>query len=388
MDFQKLLSNQTSAFVSPALRQITIDVQKVNGINLGQGVCNLPAPELIFERASTAMLNGNNRYTNPRGLLSLREALAKKLEHFNGIIANPETEILVTCGATGAFEGVCGTLLNPGDEVIIFEPSYPYHVQALNRYQAKIVHLTLTAPNWEIDFEAFKTALTPRTKFVLINTPGNPTGKLFSQSDFDKIAELLDGTNTMLVTDEIYEYMTFDGNRHVSAAAVPSQKDRTITIGGYSKTFAITGWRIGYAVAPPSIAAQMASFLDAVYVCAPAPLQQAVADGIFKFDDAFYSGLCEKYRHKRDMFSEGLKRIGLNPLVPSGAYYMICDYSSRFPDLDSSAFVSKMIAEAGIGAVPSSDFVRDHARAKWVRFCLASEDALLEEALDRLVRLK
>lgn len=387
MDYLRLLSHQTSNFVSPALRQITIDVQKVNGINLGQGVCNLPAPELIFERAMEAMSAGWNRYTNPRGLLSLREAVAKKLSHFNRLKANAETEILITCGATGAFEGVCGTLLNPGDEVILFEPSYPYHVQALKRHQVVTKVVTLRPPHWHIDFDAVKAAMSSKTKLVLINTPGNPTGKVFTKQELEGLGEMLSGTDTMVVTDEIYEYMTFGQRPHISPATVPSLEDRTITIGGYSKTFAITGWRIGYAVVPESIASAMATFLDAVYVCAPAPLQQAVADAIDELEDDFYAALSAKYERKRNYFAEGLESVGLRPLMPEGAYYMICDYSDRFPKLASGEFVSHMIRSSGVGAVPSSDFLQDSASETWVRFCLASEDSVLEEALERLHQL-
>lgn len=360
---------------------------KVNGVNLGQGVCNLPAPAYILEQAHKAAVDGINRYTNPRGLVSLREALSTKLAHFDGIQTDPGKNIMVTCGATGAFEGVCGVLLNPGDEVIVFEPSYPYHMQALKRYQANIKVISLKAPNWEIDFDQVRNALTDRTKFILINTPGNPTGRIFSRAELDQFAEIIEPTNCLLVTDEIYEYMTFNGVKHLSPASIPSLRDRTITMGGYSKTFSITGWRIGYAVVPEAMAEAMAAFLDAVYVCPPAPLQQAVADGINEFDDEFYSELCQKYQSKRDYFVAELAKIGLEPLNPAGAYYMICSYERAFPGISSGEFVARMIRETGVGGVPSSDFVQDHENARWVRFCLANEDDVLESAIERLQRL-
>lgn len=387
MAFQTQFSKQTSAFQSPALRQITLEVQKVNGINLGQGVCNLRVPPRIIEAAYQAGLDGINRYTNPRGLESLRHALATKLAWHNNIEADPETEILVTAGATGAFEAVCGVFLNPGDEVIIFEPSYPYHVQALNRYQAQIKTITLPAPHWEIDFDHLASLISDKTKFILINTPGNPTGKVFSKVELEKLAEVIAPTNAFLVTDEIYEYMTFDGHQHISPASLESLKGRVITMGGYSKTFSITGWRIGFLVAPAPVAEKMASFLDAVYVCAPAPLQEAVSTGIKEFSENFYTSLHNKYKGKRNRFVKGLKKIGLQPHTPQGAYYLICDYSQLFPQFESMEFVQHMIALTGVGAVPSSDFLQDHKNAKWVRFCLASEDDVLDNALDRLAEL-
>lgn len=388
MDRSRLLSRQTGAFSSPALRQITVEVEKVNGINLGQGVCNLPTPPLVIEAAHRAAKDGLNRYTNPRGLKSLREALSQKLRHFNGIEADPLGNIMISCGVTGAFEGVCGTLLDPGDEVVLFEPYYPYHVQALKRYQVEPRYVPLVAPDFEIDFDRLRSALSEKTKFVLINTPNNPTGKVFTQAELEAIGEVIAPYNCLLVSDEIYEYMTFDGRKHVSPASVPGLKDRTITMGGYSKTFAITGWRVGYAVAPNSIAGPMTAFLDAVYACPPAPLQEAVAVGIRDFGDDFYTDLNAKYEHKRNRFVSGLVDLGLEPLISEGAYYLICGFSKAFPSTPSSDFCLNMIRDCGVGAVPSSDFVRDMTSAPWVRFCMANEDDVLENALERLRHLR
>lgn len=384
MNIGSLLSRQTTSFASPALRQITLEVAKVNGVNLGQGVCNLPVPELVRHAAHEAVEAGINRYTNPRGLPSLRNALAEKLRRHNGIMANPETEVLVTCGATGAFEAVCAVLLDPGDEVVIFEPSYPYHVQALRRYQAEVTYLPLHAPDWQIDFDQVRAAIGTRTKFLLLNTPGNPTGRVWTREELLQLAAILEPTNCLLVTDEIYEYMTFDGRPHLSPGSMPELASRTITIGGYSKTFSITGWRVGFAVVPADLGGIMASLLDAVYVCSPAPLQEAVARGIATFDDAFYTDLAAEHQAKRDLFARGLRDVGLTPLVPQGSYYMICSYEDAFPGMDSGEFVRQMIATAGVGAVPSADFVRNPSAAPWVRFCLAHEDAVLHDALDRL----
>jgi aminotransferase len=385
MDHRQLLSQQTHAFSSPALRQITIEVQRINGVNLGQGTCQLPAPDYVLQWADISARGGNNRYTNPRGLLSFREALAKKLAHHNGIEGlDPESEILITCGATGAFEAVCAVLLDPGDEVVVFEPYYPYHIQALKRYGAKITYVPLRGNGFQFDPDELRRAVNEKTKFMLVNTPGNPTGKVLSKDELETIAGILEPYRALLVTDEIYEYMVFDGARHISPASLPSLRDRTITMGGYSKTFSITGWRIGYCVVPAAIAPEMASVLDAIYVCAPAPLQEAVAQGINHFGDDFYEELCAKYKHKRDLFAAGLTEIGLEPVVPNGAYYMICRFDKLFPGLTSWEFVRRMIASSGVGGVPSDDFVRDSSVAPWVRFCLAVDDSVLETALERL----
>jgi aminotransferase len=384
MDYRPLLSRQTQAFSSPALRQITIEVQKVHGVNLGQGVCQLPTPDYLVEAAYTASSSGANKYTHPRGILTLREALAAKLERDNRMGGlDPETEIMVTCGATGAFEAVCAALLNPGDEVVVFEPYYPYHIQALRRYGAHVTFIPLAGPDWSFDREELADALGRAPKFVLVNTPGNPTGKVFTEMELDEIASLM-REKSLLVSDEIYEYMVFDGARHASPASMPSLKGRAITIGGYSKTFSITGWRIGYLVAPPAIAEALTAVLDAIYVCAPAPLQEAVAAGLNHFDTGFYRALNQKYQGKRDRFVAGLTAIGLEPSVPAGAYYMLCRYESFAPHMSSMDFVRMMISTSGVGAVPSDDFVRSPADAKWVRFCLALEDTILDDALARL----
>ena len=390
MDYGRLISEQTNALSTPALRQITIEVQKIGGVNLGQGTCQLPPPPYIIEQAHNAAREGINRYTNPRGLQSLREAISKKLKAHNNLSADPETEILVTCGATGAFEAVCATLLNPGDEVAIFEPTYPYHVQAVLRHGAKInyISLKLQDDGWVFNPDHIRRAITPKTKFLLVNTPGNPTGKIYTREELETIAKILEPTDCMLVTDEIYEYMVFDGRKHISPATIPTLKDRTITMGGYSKTFSITGWRIGYCVAPPELAAVMANVLDRIYVCAPAPLQEGVARGVDHFHDQFYKDLSAKYEGKRNHFAAGLREIGLHPLMPQGAYYMLVRFDELMPGITSWDFARRLVETCGVGAVPSDDFVRDTSEAPYVRFCLAVEDPVLDDALDRMQALK
>lgn len=390
MNYERMISPLSKALQPPALRQITLEVQKINGVNLGQGTCQLPPPPYIVEQAHQASLDGINRYTPPRGLQSLREAVAKKLEAFNGIHADPETEILITCGATGAFEAVCAVLLNPGDEVVTFEPTYPYHVQGVQRHRGKLnyVSLHLQGDRWTFDPDELRRAITPNTKFLILNTPANPTGKVFAREELETVAQILEGTETMLVTDEIYEYMVFDGREHISPATLPSLKARTITIGGYSKTFSITGWRIGYCVAPAALATPMAQVLDRIYVCAPAPLQEGVARGVQKFDPSFYQELNAKYERKRNFFVEGLREIGLTPLPPEGAYYMIVRFDELFPGMSSWDFARKLVETCGVGTVPAQDFMRDPSASPWVRFCLAVEDDVLEEALNRMQALK
>ncbi len=382
-----LLSLQAQALQPPSLREITLRVAAVSGINLGQGVCQLPTPQFVCDAAGQAVQEGINRYTNPRGLESLRRALARKLKHYNKIDADPESEILVTSGSTGAFEAVCAMLINPGDEVVNFAPYYPYHQNALRRYGADVKIVKLNSPEYRLDAAVLEEACSPKTKFILVNTPANPTGKVFNESELGVIAEVAKRCGALVVTDEIYEYMVFDGHRHVSPASLPELQGRTITIGGYSKTFAITGWRIGYAVMPAELASKAAALLDSIYVCPPAPLQEAVARGIEEFDDDFYRRLCEEYRRKRDFFCEGLRSVGLNPVIPQGSYYIVADFADKFRQYDSKSFVDMMIERARVGAVPSSDFVENDAPEQWVRFCVSVADNILEQAVENLQAL-
>lgn len=381
---KQILSLQAEAIEPPSLREITLRVQAVGGINLGQGVCQLPIPEILVDAVNDAVKNGVNRYTNPRGLESLRRAIAGKLKRDNKIEVDPEKEVLVTCGSTGAFEGVCATLINPGDRVVSFAPFYPYHHNTLKRFQAEITYVDLKTPHWEFSFTELEQAFSKEVKFVLINTPANPTGKVFSREELEFIGKLCHRFDTLAVTDEIYEYMVFDGKTHISPGSLDSLRDRTITIGGYSKTFAITGWRIGFLALPQRIAEKMVALLDSIYICAPAPLQEAVATAITKLSPDFYQDLSRAYLKKRDYFAAALAEVGFHPYLPVGAYYMMADYRERFPDLSSDNFVRLMIERARVGAVPARDFVVDSSQAGWVRFCFAVPDEVLEKTREQL----
>lgn len=382
-----LFSTQASALVTPSLRKITQRMAEIGGINLGQGVCLLPVPAEVIAAAHQAINDGINRYTNPAGLPSLRQAISRKLARHNNVQYDPDRELIVTHGATGAFEGVCATLLNPGDEVISFSPFYPYYDNSLRRYGVRIHYVPMSPPTWQIDWKAFDRAMSPRVKCVLVNTPGNPTGKVFTREELTRIGEACKAHGAFIVTDEIYEYMTYDGHRHLSPAAIPGLKDHTITIGGYSKTFAITGWRIGYLGGPAHIVSRMTSMLDNIYVCAPAPLQQGVAAAIDALDDSFYATLQSTYDAKRNYFCTALEKLGLKVIRPQGAYYIMADFSGIAPDLTSMQFVDRMIERTRVGGVPSDDFVPDATGHRWLRFCIAVPDESLEAAIASLQKL-
>lgn len=381
-------SVQAGSIEPPSLRGITLRVAAVGGVNLGQGVCQLPVPPEVLEAAQRAMVNGVNRYTNPYGLPSLRQAIVKKLQDHNGVEIDPETEIAITCGGTGAFEGVCATLLNPGDSVVMFSPFYPYFHNALLRHQANIKYVHMAPPDWSFAWDEFERMLTPDVKFLYLNTPSNPTGRMFSYDELERIGRICMERGILVLTDEIYQYMTYDGNDHVSLASLPGMKDNVLMIGGYSKTFAITGWRIGYLVAPRPIMDKAIRLIDNMYVCAPAPLQQGVADAIDALPESFYMNLKRTYSHKRQIIGKALEQLGLKVIYPQGSYYVIADFSEQFPEMTSMQFVNRMIDQTRVGAVPADDFVLDPENHHWVRVCFALPDEDLERAAGMLQGLK
>ncbi len=368
------------------IRAMTSACARVNGINMAQGVCDTPAPSLVMEAAARAMRQGVNTYTRYDGLAELRQALARKLADYNGVRADPETEITVSAGATGAFHCACLALLNPGAEVIVFEPYYAYHISALVAVEAIPRVVRMRAPDWTFSPDDVERAITSRTAAIVVNTPANPSGKVFSRSELEAIADLAHRHDLFVFTDEIYEYFLFDGRKHVSLASLPGMAERTITISGYSKTFSITGWRIGYSVAQAQWAALINAMNDLLYVCAPAPLQVGVAVGIQELGTSFYEELAREYQVKRDRFCQALTRAGLPPSVPQGAYYVLADVS-RLPGATGKDRAMHLLERTGVAGVPGEAFFEGPEGHRFVRFCFAKTDADLEEACRRLEKL-
>lgn len=379
-------------FEPPALRQVGLEVARVQGINLAQGLCLLPVPEVVIEGAERAMRAGHNRYCLAQGIIELREALAERLTAFNKITCTPDS-LVITAGSTGAFEIVCEAFLQPGDEVINFIPFYPYHRNTLKRRGAVVRYVSLSGPEWGFSLDELKAAITPRTKFILLTNPGNPTGKVFTRAELQSIADLAIAHDLLVVTDEVYEYLTYDGRHHVSMASLPDMAERTITMGSYSKTFAITGWRIGYLVAPSSYVDILRTIGDQMFVCAPTPLQHGVAHGIRSLGPEYYAEQLVKYAKKRELLCSALRSAGLTPNVPQGAYYVIADTSAKFPGMTSGEAVKLLIERARIAAVPASDFLgpevkNDPTRSTFVRFSYSVPDEMLEAAAEQLHRAR
>ncbi len=380
--------NQRMATLAQSeIRTMTAACARVKGLNMAQGVCDTPVPLPVIRGAERAMAMGLNTYTRFDGLPELREAIARKLADYNGLSADAETEITVSAGATGAFHCACLALLTPGDEVIVFEPYYGYHISALVAVEAVPRVVRMQAPDWTFSPADLKRAVTGRTKAIVVNTPGNPSGKVYSRTELEWIADLALRHDLFVFTDEIYEYFLYDGRAHLSLASLPGMVERTITVAGYSKTFRITGWRIGYSVAEARWAQLIGAMNDLLYVCAPAPLQHGVAVGIQELDRSFYTGLAREYEAKRDRFCGTLTQVGLPPSVPQGAYYVLADVS-RLPGATGKERAMHLLDRTGVAGVPGEAFFEGPEGHHFIRFSFAKTDADLEEACRRLERLE
>ena len=378
------LSRRAARTVQSEIRAMSIACEKVQGINLAQGVCDTEVPLPVREGAKQGIDGGTNSYTRAEGLAPIRQAIAGKMRSFNGIECDPETEVIVNSGSTGSFYAACLALLNPGDEVILFEPYYGYHLNTLIAVEAVPLYVTLRAPDWTFSREDLERTVTPRTRAIVLNSPANPSGKVFSREELEWISDFAKQHDLFVFTDEIYEYFVFEG-RHISMATLPGMRERTITMSGYSKTFSITGWRIGYTVCDRRWAQGIAFFHDLIYVCAPAPLQIGVAEGIRQLPESFYQEIGKDYVQKRDLLCNTLREIGLTPSLPKGAYYVLSD-ASILPGNTSREKAMYLLDQTGVATVAGSAFYHGGGE-NLIRFCFAKTDAELEEACRRLSAL-
>jgi len=381
------LSEMASRIVQSTIRTMSVECEKVGGVNLAQGVCDTEVPEVVRKAAEAAIEAGYNQYTRADGIASLREAIARKLLRQNGIKADPESEILVTSGVTGGFDSSCRALLNPGDEVILFEPYYGYHYATLASQYCKPVLVSLDPPEYRLAADRLAAAITSKTRGIVVNTPANPSGKVFSRLELEAVAEVANHHNLFIFTDEIYEHFVYDGQKHVSPASLPGVAERTITISGFSKVFSITGWRIGYVHASARWTPAINYFHDLTYVCAPSALQHGAAAGLNLLSDSFYSDLIHEYQHKCEMMCDALRKAGLEPSVPAGAYYVLAD-ASGVAGSDSIEKAMNLLHLTGVASVPGEAFFQGGRGEHLLRFCFAKTDADLANACERLGKLR
>jgi aminotransferase len=383
----QFISKRVAGFQQSEIRNMTRECERVGGINLGQGLGDLPAPALVQEGAIAAIRNNLNKYALPEGIVELRQAIAAKLLRDNGITADPQTEIVVTHGTTGAFAATLQALLNPGDGIVLFEPYYGYHLNTVLLSGNEPQFIGLELPSFSFTDEGLRAAIRPNTRAILVCTPSNPSGKVFSEAELKAIAKVAADHDLLVVTDEIYEYITYDGHKHISPATVDGLRERTVSVMGFSKTFSITGWRVGYVLAPPQLACAINLVNDLLYVCAPTPLQYGVAKGLAGSGPEYFEHLRAIYQHKRDIICEVLDQAGLNPLTPQGAYYVLAEIGHLgYPDAKAAAMA--LLEQTGVAGIPGTAFFQGEVGHSLIRFCFAKNDETLAEAARRLRRFR
>jgi aminotransferase len=383
---RKSIARRLQGLVQSDIRRMTRECERVQGINLGQGICDLPTPPLVRDGAVAAIDARRSTYSHPEGVLELREAIAAKLARDNAIDADPKSEIVVTVGATGAFTAAIHALLDPGDGIVLFEPYYGYHLNAAIVAGLVPQYMRLSPPEFALREDELRAAVRPNTRAIVVCTPANPSGKMFARSELEVLARVARDNDLFVITDEIYENIRYDGRPHVPPATVGDLRDRTVTIMGLSKTFSITGWRLGYAVARPELARAMTLVNDLFYVCAPTPLQYGAAAG-FRAPPSFFSELADDYARKREMLCRALEQSGLAPIWPQGAYYVMAEIAHLgFASARDAAMA--ILEEVGVATIPGTAFYSDAEGERFVRLCFAKEDDVLAEACRRLARFR
>ena len=381
------ISQKAQKFTESVIREMTRLALQHNAVNLAQGFPDFPAPEEVKEAAVQAIRADINQYEITWGAREFRRAIADRFLSDTGLEVDPEREMTVCCGATETMIASLLAIIDPGDEVVVFEPFYENYGPDAIICGAVTRHVRLRAPDWTFDPQELAAAFTDRTRAVIVNTPNNPTGKVFTRDELELIAEQCRRTNAYAITDEIYQFLVYDGFKHISLATLLGMRERTITINAMSKTYSVTGWRVGYAIAPPEVTNAIRKMHDFLTVGAAAPLQQAGATAL-RLPEAYYQKLCEGYRARRDRMLAGLEQAGFRCFQPHGAYYIMADISA-FGFANDVEFAHYLVREIGVGLVPGSSFYRDPAAgAQQVRFTYCKKDATLDEALRRLSKLR
>lgn len=378
-------AKRTSTFTESVIREMTRVATEHGALNLAQGFPDFAMPQPMKDAACAAIQGDINQYAVTWGAPPLRLAIAEKYRRWYNMPVDPDKQVTVTCGATEAMAAVFLAMINPGDEVIIFEPWYENYGPDAILAEAKPVFVPLEPPSWTLDLDKLRKAVTPRTKAIVVNTPHNPTGRVFTRAEMDAIAELCIKHNLWAFTDEIYEHIRYAGDHHV-LATWPGMAERTVTISGHSKTFACTGWRLGYAIAPAKESVAIRKVHDFLTVGAPAPLQAAAAVGM-AFGKEYYNQMGLEYRARRDVIVKGLTEAGFAFSVPEGAYYIMADFSA-LSDLDDTKFAHWLTKEIGVAPVPGSSFYHDGGGKTIVRFAFCKQLSTLEKASERLATVR
>jgi aspartate/methionine/tyrosine aminotransferase len=386
------LSDKVSHFTESVIREMTRQAMVHGAINLAQGFPDFPAAAEIKQAAQDAIAADVNQYAITWGAKTLRNAIARQMHAWQGVPVDPETQVTVCCGSTEAMISTLLAVCNAGDEVVIFEPYYENYGPDSILSGAKPRFVKLRPPvtadgEWTFDERELRAAFHKHTKAIIVNTPNNPTGKVFTRTELEIIRDLCLEFDVLAITDEIYEHILYDGTQHISMASLDGMQDRTITINGMSKTYSVTGWRVGWTIAPPKVADAIRKVHDFLTVGAPAPLQEAGAAAL-SLPETYYRNLAEGYRKRRDRLIPALVEAGFTCFLPRGAYYVMTDISG-FGFSDDLAFTRHLVSEIGVAVVPGSSFYRDGSDgAQQIRFAFCKRDETLDEAARRLQKLR
>ncbi|MDY5846518.1 MAG: aminotransferase class I/II-fold pyridoxal phosphate-dependent enzyme [Bariatricus sp.] len=382
----KPLSDKTAVFTDSVIRRMTRVSNQYGAVNLSQGFPDFDPPKEITDRLKEVAVEGPHQYALTWGAQNFREALAKKQEHFSGMKVNPDTEIVVTCGSTEAMMASMMSVCNPGDKVVVFSPFYENYGADAILSGAQPIYVPLKPPTFEFDANELEDAMKqPGVKALILCNPSNPCGKVFTREELSVIAELAIRYDLYVITDEVYEHIIYQPHKHTYMATLPGMRERTVMCNSLSKTYSITGWRLGYVIAPPEVIDRVKKVHDFLTVGAAAPLMEAAVTGL-QFGDSYYEWLQSKYTHMKDLFINGLKDIGLKFTEPQGAYYVLVDIG-EFGYKDDEQFCIDLASKVGVGAVPGSSFFREDVN-HLIRLHFAKQDNTLNEALDRLADIR
>lgn len=381
-----MLSQKASQFTESVIREMTRLAQIHKAINLAQGMPDFEAPSEIKEAACRAIMGGINQYAITWGAKVFRDAIAAKAKSRWGLEVDPERQITVTCGSTEAMIASLLAVINPGDEVVIFEPFYENYGPDTILSGATPRFVTLHAPDWHFDPRELESAFNNRTRAIIINTPNNPTGKVFSREELQFIAGLCQKWDVLAITDEIYEHIVYDGQVHRAMATLDGMQDRTITINALSKTYSVTGWRVGYVIASPELTQGIRKVHDFLTVGAPAPLQEAGARAL-ALPDQYYTDLAASYQRGRDLLLMALRDANFHCSTPQGAYYIMADFGG-LSLLNDRDFTHYLVRDIGVAVVPGSSFFREPEKgSRYVRLCFCKKDSTLQSAAERLQKI-
>ena len=385
-----MISKRVQGFTESVIREMTRVNNQHDGINLAQGMPNFPPPKEIIEAAHRAIDGDFHQYAITWGTPRLRQAIAEKYRKFYGMDIHPDRHVTVCCGSTETMLATLMAVLNPGDEVIIFEPFYENYGPGCIMSQAEPVYVPLEPPGFGFDPDRLRKAVSPRTRAIIFNSPNNPTGKIFSRAELQTIADICIEHDLLAITDEIYEHIVYDGATHTPIATLPGMAERTITISGISKSYSVTGWRVGYAVASAELSVGIRRAHDFITVGAPHPLQEAAVTAL-NLPDAYYVSLRESYQARRDLLFSKVEEAGFKAFKPQGAYYILTDVAHWLPEYkcaDDHEFAMFLVKDIGVATVPGSSFysTKELGRTK-IRFCFPKTDDMLIEAGRRLQKL-